>query len=968
MSRLPCPPQLWPVFSALLDAALELPAHERHAWIDSLGPEHTQVKQCLARTLASAASLGPRDFEAGSAVALGASEFRAGQTIGPYVLVRPLGQGGMGEVWVAARSDGLLKRPVALKLPHAHPLSGAVRRRFERERDLLAGLTHPHIAQLYDAGASEAGHPYLAMELVDGRSVTRYCDEQRCSLEQRLALFRQILEAVHHAHVHFIAHRDLKPSNILVTPLGQIKLLDFGIAKLLAADEDGAAGSEVTRLGDQLLTPEYAAPEQLSHGPITTASDIYTLGVVLFALLTAQRPFQGSRARHPDAEAPSASSSVSQNALPACGLDASALRRALRGDLDAIIAKALRADPAERYPSALAFSADLDAYAADQPVGARHASRVLIARKFLRRHRLGAVAATLLGLTLAGGISGVVWQARVARDEARREAAEKNFLISIFEASDPRIPADKPRDQITARDLLDAGAQRISGGLLGDADARLELLGTLGEIYYELGDQARFSALRDQQLQLAAARFGPDNRILLDSLLFEAKGAADLEGDYSKARQLLDRADGLMRHSGFEDPLRRARWWAVRAMTLRAHAASAAAWHEALMHAVQLYAQHAPHDEGYAEVLGEVGNYYYVREGDPRQAASYFRASAAAFDQVDDPDRSEQAEAYGNLGAVLAQLGALDEAEKAELHGLDLLRRTYGERNPLYWIPAANYALLVHWRGDRTRALQMFERLRESIPPQDSLVRGALAANEIYAYCLTAEGRPAEAVPLLEAAERAWLVKPTEPDDLPRVRGRLGVAYEMLGRREDARRELKAVLDEYARTRRPDSAPVLRIRERWGNFLLEQHDLAGAEAQFREVARWSQVSDQGQLYVALGDGGLARVALLRGDTAAALCYSGVAERTFDALRASHDVRWGPYLWLIHARVLDQAGDARGAELWAHRALEADERYDAPGSPSIEEARAVLQSAQRLASPSPAAAVLSVPGETPIRPK
>jgi len=946
MSRLPCPRVLWPTFSALLDEALELPQDARHAWLESLGGEYDAVKPSLAKIIENAAHLAPCEFEQGSTGTLGDSEFHGGQHVGPYVLMRPLGQGGMGEVWVAVRGDGMLKRPVALKLPHAHLLSGAARRRFERERDILSGLTHPNIAQLYDAGVSDTGHPYLAMELVEGESVTRYCDETGCRIDQRLSLFKQILEAVHYAHMRFIAHRDLKPSNVLVTSQGQIKLLDFGIAKLLAPEE-GTKQSELTGFGDHLLTPVYAAPEQLTGGPVTTASDIYTLGVVLFVLLTGQLPVDRASRPQDGAEVPRASAVISQGAHRPGGLDVRALQRTLRGDLDSILSKALHPDPAERYQSSLAFAADLDRYLAHEPVAARRASRVLLLRKFLYRHRLGAAGVAALLLTLAAGIGGVLWQARLAQREARRETAVKNFLIGVFKVSDPRAASDQPRDQITARSLLDIGAQRINSGLFGDADARIELLGTLAEIYYELGDQERFRNLRSQQLQLAQMRYGKDNPIAIDSLLFEAKEAADLEGNYAKARQLLERADEAMRRSGSTDPVQRAHWWSVRAMTLRGGAKTASSWREALSNAVQLYAAHAPHDEGYPEALGDLGNYYYSQEGDPREAATYFRASLAAFEQVDDPDRSQEAVAYSNLGTVLSQLGELDGAERALVNGLDLLRRTYGKQHPLYWIPAASYALLVHWRGDRVRALQLFEQLRASIPAKDGSARSALLANEIYAYCLTAEGRPGEAVPLLEAAERDYLDNPIEPDDLPRVRGRLGVTYEMLGRTADARRELKLVLDTYAGSRRPSSASLLRIRERWGNFLLEQNDPTAAETQFREVARWNQIHDEGQLYVALANGGLARLALLRNDTATALKYIVLAEQTYDQLLSAHDVRWGPYLWLIHARVLSGSGDIRGAERWARRAVEADKSYDAPTSPSLTEAQAVLDSVRKL---------------------
>jgi serine/threonine-protein kinase len=939
MSKLPCPPELWSAFSALLDVALDMPEAEREAWLASLGPEHAAVKPWLSRTLAEAARLETRDLRQPPQSVAAESEFSVGERFGPYVLERRLGHGGMGEVWVAVRVDGVLNRSVALKLPYAHLVAGAARRRFERERDILGGLAHPNIAQLYDAGLSEKGHPFLAMELVDGKDLTRYCEDAQCDIAQRLQLFEQILDTVHYAHMRFIAHRDLKPSNILVTERGQIKLLDFGIAKLLAPEESGEP-TELTRLGGRLLTPHYAAPEQSAGGAVTTASDIYSLGVVLFLLLTGQHPFAGAAATHAR-DAPLASSRV-PDIPPACGLSARSLRRALCGDLDAILAKALHANPSERYQSALAFAADLQRYRAHEPVTALRVGGWVLAGKFLYRHRLGAAVAAVLLLTVAAGVAGVLWQARVAEREARRATAVKNFLVGVFKASDPRVPADKPRDQVTARDLLDNGAQRAREGSFGEVDTQIELLGILGEIYYELGDPDQFQSLHRRQLELAEAHYGKDNPVSIDGLLLEAEIAA-LEANYPQAQSLLERADQAMRRSGSNDPVQRAQWWFYRALALRADPKAGAARRDALLKAVELYRRYAPRDDNYSGALSELGFYYYSDEGRHEEAARYFRAAIAARDQSDDPDEADQAEAYANLANMLSMSGELDEAERAFQQALDLLRRTYGEHHPSYFVPAANYAKLVHWRGDRERAWRMFGQLETAIPPEAASSYDALVVGEIQAACLVAEGRALEAVPLLEAAEHSYVDKPVHNADLHRVRLSLGEAYEAVGRREDARRELQAALDDFIAERPPGNYQVLWVREVWGRLLMDQNDLTGAQAQFQEVARWSDVHDLGQGYVALANGGLARLALLRHDSTAALASIAAAERGLDTLRAAHDVRWGPYLWLIHAQALSESGDLRSAAQWAQRALEADQRYDAPSSPDIAQASAVLAS-------------------------
>ncbi len=295
MAKLPCPAELWPAFSALLDEALDIPEADRPRWLAALGREHEAVRPWLVKVIAhtTAAQTGP--FMKGPILEDPVpGEFYRGQRVGPYVLQVQLGTGGMGEVWLASRSDGTLNRQVALKLPHLHLMVGVLRRRFERERDILAGLSHPHIAQLYDAGVADSQHPYLAMEWIDGIAINEHCRATRLPLERRLDLFLQILDAVGYAHGRLIAHRDLKPSNILVTRDERIKLLDFGIAKLLT-DEAGSGATQLTRVGSCMATPAYAAPEQLAGQPITASVDLYALGVILHELLTGHRPLLAPR-------------------------------------------------------------------------------------------------------------------------------------------------------------------------------------------------------------------------------------------------------------------------------------------------------------------------------------------------------------------------------------------------------------------------------------------------------------------------------------------------------------------------------------------------------------------------------------------------------------------------------------------------------------------------------------------------
>ena len=352
--------------------------------------------------------------------------FAPGGVVGPYKLIRELGRGGMGEVWLAERADGSLKRPVALKLPILSLHNRAFAERFSRERDILAQLTHPQIARLYDAGVTAAGQPYLALEYVEGEPITDYCDGKRLGLEQRLELFLGVLRAVQYAHTHLIVHRDLKPSNIMVNRDGQVRLLDFGIAKLLV---DGVAHeTELTQDGGRALTPRYASPEQIAGGAVSTASDVYALGVVLYELLTGESPHLRNGQTHPmearaDVSRPSqAVRDKGKSRVPT--LNAKKLAAALRGDLDTIVMRALRNQPGDRYPTADAFAQDIVWYLKGEPVLARPESRWYRARKLVLRNKAAVGASLLIAASLIAGIVATGWEERVAVMERGRANAK----------------------------------------------------------------------------------------------------------------------------------------------------------------------------------------------------------------------------------------------------------------------------------------------------------------------------------------------------------------------------------------------------------------------------------------------------------------------------------------------------------------------------------------------------------------
>ena len=403
--------------SRLLDEALPLNRDARRRWLDTLAPEHRDLETALRDALLPASDplddLGdmatlPRLGADHRIIAVGA--IAAGEHIGPYQLVHQLGVGGMAEVWLARRADGAFKRDVALKLPLLTRLREDLAQRFTRERDILAALEHPNIARLYDAGVTPDGLPYLAMEYVAGQPLTEWCDSHRLDLRARLKLFLQVLDAVQYAHARRVLHRDIKPSNILVTGSGQVRLLDFGVAKLLA---EGEPDPQLTQIYGQALTPEYASPELLLGEPAEVASDIYALGIVLNELLAGSRPYRlkpgASRTLLEravvEARVHRPSSLVTEAAAQARAATLEQLARRLRGDLDAIVLKALARVPAHRYPSAEALSEDLQRHLAGEPVRARPDRLGYRLGKFAQRHPAGSSAAVLGAVLAAGAIA-----------------------------------------------------------------------------------------------------------------------------------------------------------------------------------------------------------------------------------------------------------------------------------------------------------------------------------------------------------------------------------------------------------------------------------------------------------------------------------------------------------------------------------------------------------------------------------
>ena len=535
-------PADWPALSALMDEAMELPVGERERWAAALPLPAGPMREAFERWLDDLAEVETGDFlqtpaaaERANATAVPPPTSPAGERLlGPYRLLEEIGHGGMASVWLAERSDGRLKRRVALKLPHA----GLVRRlfdeRLERERDILGALEHPNIARLYDAGVSAAGQAFLALEYVEGEPITAYCDGHRLDLRQRIALLMQVLSAVQYAHQALVVHRDLKPSNILVTPQGETRLLDFGIAKLLI---DGQTReTELTQIGGRPMTPDYASPEQIAGRAVGTPSDVYSLGVLLYELLCGARPYvlrRDSRGALEDAilehePGPPSRRTITADAAARRASTPQRLARSLAGDLDTIALKALKKDSAARYPTADAFRQDLQRHLDGQPVLARPDSRLYRAGKFVRRHTLALGTAAALALAVVGGAAATAWQANEARAQAQRAQAVQDFLTGMFNEAEPARAGGR---ELSARELLDRGQRDLQTKLAGQPRLNAELDGVLAQLYVKLNDEQK-------ALPLALARC--DATLALD-------GAQSLS--YGDALASLARVQsGLLRH------------------------------------------------------------------------------------------------------------------------------------------------------------------------------------------------------------------------------------------------------------------------------------------------------------------------------------------------------------------------------------------------------------------------------------
>ena len=521
-------PDQWQAVSPYLDQALDIPDEDREAWLAELGEQNPAVAAHLRTLLDEHRVLAQERYLEEGPVSLAGREVLSGQTIGAYTLLSPIGQGGMGTVWLAERSDGRFQRRVAVKFLTIGFAGGG--ERFKREGSIVGRLTHPHIAELLDAGVSSPGQSYLVLEYVEGDHIDRYCDQHKLDVEARVRLFLDVLEAVAYAHANLIVHRDIKPSNVLVRNDGQAKLLDFGIAKLLEGEGLRGAATLLTREGGGALTPEYAAPEQVTGGPMTTATDVYGLGVLLYVLLTGQHP-AGPGPHSPaslvkaivDTEPLRPSDVVASARLHADVVVANAarrattpdkLRRSLRGDLETIVAKALKKNLEERYSSVTALADDLRRYLKHEPISAQPDTFAYRATKFVRRNRTGVALTAVAVIGVIAGVTGTLIQARTARrqrDFALHQLARADqinnlnrFLLIDPSSSGKALSVDK---------LLERAEHIVEReNYADDPSSHVEMLISIGNHYEDKDEMSKAFPLLQQAYQLSRGLQDPSAR------------------------------------------------------------------------------------------------------------------------------------------------------------------------------------------------------------------------------------------------------------------------------------------------------------------------------------------------------------------------------------------------------------------------------------------------------------------------
>jgi eukaryotic-like serine/threonine-protein kinase len=848
-------PERWRQVSGLLDRALELDPAERSRFLEVSCAEDHGLKAEVEELLAADGRAG--DFLATPAAELAAGLVEepaatregeipwVGRRVGPWRIAGELGRGGMGTVFLAERADGQYEQQAALKLARAGILSGEAAARFLQERRILARLEHPAIARLLDGGLTEDGQPYFAMERVDGLPITRYADEERLTVGARLRLFLEVCDAVSYAHRRLVVHRDLKPSNILVPVDGHPRLLDFGIAKLLA--EEGDPGETVTRLGFQPMTPEYAAPEQVRGEPATTTADVYALGIVLSELLAGRRPYELTAHTAVELERQVAAAEPMRPSLllrdswqpreaervaQARGTTVSRLRRSLEGDLDTIVLTALRKEPERRYRSAEALAQDVRGHLAGRPITARAESVLYRSRKFVRRHRFGVAAGALVVATLVAGLVATTWQARLAHLEAAKAGEVKRFLVTLFELSNPDRSSG---ESVTARELLDQGAERISSGLSGQPEVQAELLNTLAQIYEKLSLYDRAIPLVDRALELRRSLLGENHPAVAESLDLKTTLLFD-KASYESAEQLARQALALRRRlqGGTHPDVAKSARNLGQILQVRGELDAAEPLYREALETGRRALGNA--DPEVATTLDQMATLRSA-QGRSDEAERLAREALAIRQKTLGAEHLDTATSMNNLALILRDRGKLPEAEGLYRRVLDFdLKRLGGEH--LYTATVMNnLASVLRERGEYDESEHLYRRVLEI----DHKLFGdthryvAIASSNLGAL-MADRGQHEEAEQLIRRSLAIFVSLFGERHtSVGRAYRHLGDVRRKRGDRQGARKSYERALDILRGTLAADHPTLALAKVELGSLLAEDGEAAQAEPLLREA-------------------------------------------------------------------------------------------------------------------------------------
>lgn len=833
----------WDQIEPILDRALDLPPDERDAYLDTACPNDAVRAEVDALLQAEADAPA---FLDGEAAPLAASLFadedahapsNDERRIGPYRLVEEIGRGGMSVVYRAERADGQFQRQVALKLLPRYFETERRIARFRAERQILADLDHPNIARLLDGGVTATGRPYLAMECVDGVPITTYCDAHGLPVDDRIDVLRTVCDALQHAHRQLVVHRDLKPSNILVTPEGKVKLLDFGIAKLLD-EREVPMTVPITRTGEHWMTPEYAAPEQVQGTTVTTATDVYQLGVLAYELLTGQRPFAVPDQRLTAIEeailerAPTPLATAARQA----GRDPRTCQQ-LKGDLETIVTKALRKEPDRRYRSVEALANDLTRYLAGRPVTARPATWRYRARKFVRRHR-GRVAAVavIVALVLGYAATVTIQAQRIAheRNRATQEAAKSEqvsqFLLALFESS---APEQARGDTVTARDLLDRGVARANA-LRDQPLVQAQMFDVIGEVRRAYGDYEAADSLLVRALQLRRTHHDGPHPDVARSLRALSALRKD-QGTFAAADSLLTASIGMWRalQDGPHDELATALsdLATLRSQQGNYHQADTLA-REALTMRRALF---DPPHEALAAGLNNLAAVYYRldRLGD---AAPLYEESLTMHRELLGADHPRVAALLNNLANLYDSMGRYDLAETYRRQSLDLDRTLFGSPHRYVASGLVSLGSILSARDKHAEAVSV---LRDAVAMQRKLLGAShpdvAIALDMLGQALTHHNRYAEAEQVLRDA----LALRREAFDEPHPRlvntlNALGSVSRAMARYDEAVAHYREAIAIQRQTVGNHGRKLAVITSNLGSVLRQQAQWTEAETAYRQ--------------------------------------------------------------------------------------------------------------------------------------